>query len=126
MLPSKLLGILATGRPVVASSPGGSDLFVLADQAGACVQPGDAGAFAASIRELVESPGQPAGRLARLLAEDRFGMAVLSRFEQQLNDLVSPDMSSRVCELMLRSWCFVRCISGLSVCPPVLHFLSAL
>ena len=100
VLPSKLLGILATGRPVVASSPGGSDLFVLADQAGACVQPGDAGAFAASIRELVESPERRAyaGRLARLLAEDRFGMeAVLSRFEQQLNDLVSQaDMSSSV------------------------------
>ena len=92
VLPSKLLGILASGRPVVASSPEGSELAVLADQAGACVRPGDAGAFAAAIRDLVISPERrsDAGRRARLLAENHFGMeAVLSRFEQQLKDLVS-------------------------------------
>ena len=92
VLPSKLLGILASGRPVVASSPSGTELADLADQAGACVPPGDARAFAASIWELVISPERmaDAGRQARLLVEDRFGMeAVLSRFEQQLRDLVS-------------------------------------
>jgi colanic acid biosynthesis glycosyl transferase WcaI len=92
VLPSKLLGILASGRPVVASSPPGSELAALAEQAGACVPPGDARAFAAAIRELVASPERraDAGRRARLLVEDRFGMeAVLSRFEQQLRDLVS-------------------------------------
>ena len=92
VLPSKLLGILASGRPVVASSPEGSELAGLAQQAGACVPPGDAGAFAAAIRNLVASPDRraEAGRRARLLVEDRFGMeAVLSRFEQQLRDLVS-------------------------------------
>ena len=92
VLPSKLLGILASGRPVVASSPSGTELAALADQAGACVPPGDAGAFAASIRNLVTSPDRraDAGRRARLLVEERFGMeAVLSRFEQQLRDLAS-------------------------------------
>ena len=98
VLPSKLLGILASGRPVVASSPKGSELADLADQAGACVPPGDAGAFAASIRDLVTSPERraDAGRRARLLVEDRFGMeAVLSRFEQQLKDLVCRPGNSR-------------------------------
>ena len=92
VLPSKLLGILASGRPVVASSPEGSELADLADQAGACVPPGDADAFAGAIRNLVASPERraEAGRRARLLVEDRFGMeAVLSRFEQQLLDLVA-------------------------------------
>ena len=92
VLPSKLLGILASGRPVVASSPAGSELAGLADQAGVCVRPGDARAFAAAIRELVASPERrvDAGRRARLLVEERFGMeAVLSRFEQQLRDLAS-------------------------------------
>ena len=86
------VGILASGRPVVATSPPGTELAVLAEQAGACVPPGDAGAFAAAIRELVASPERraDAGRRARLLVQDRFGMeAVLSRFEQQLKDLVA-------------------------------------
>lgn len=92
VLPSKLLGILASGRPVVASSPVGSELAALAELAGACVPPGDARAFAAAIRNLVASPDRraDAGLRARLLVEERFGMeAVLSRFEQQLRDLVS-------------------------------------
>ena len=92
VLPSKLLGILASGRPVVASSPMGSELAGLADLAGACVPPGDVNAFAAALRQLISSPQRraAAGRRARLLAEDRFGMeAVLSRLEQQLMDLVS-------------------------------------
>ena len=87
VLPSKLLGILASGRPVVASSPEGSELSGLADQAGACVPPGDATAFAAALRQLISSPQRraDAGRQARTLVEQRFGMeAVLSRFEQQL------------------------------------------
>ena len=92
LLPSKLLGILATGQPVVASSPPSSELAVLAEQAGACVPPGDATAFAAAIRELVVSPDRraDAGRRARMLVEQHFGKdAVLCRFEQQLRDLVS-------------------------------------
>ena len=67
VLPSKLLGILASGRPVVASSPEGSELAGLAHQAGACVPPGDATAFAAALRQLISSPQrrEDAGRQAR-------------------------------------------------------------
>ncbi|MFM7265265.1 MAG: WcaI family glycosyltransferase, partial [Cyanobium sp.] len=46
VLPSKLLGILASGRPVVASSPANSELGRLAEQAGLRVEPEDARAFA--------------------------------------------------------------------------------
>ena len=87
VLPSKLLGILASGRPVVASSPEGSELAFLAGHAGRCVQPGDATAFADALQELIESAELRAqcGRLARQLAEEHFGKdAVLKRFEQQL------------------------------------------
>lgn len=92
VLPSKLLGILASGRPVVASSPEGSELAGLADQAGACVPPGDATAFAAAMRKLINSPQRraEAGSQARLLVEQRFGVdAVLGRFEQQLMAVVA-------------------------------------
>ena len=87
VLPSKLLGILASGRPLVASSPEGSELALLAGHAGRCVPPGDAGAFADALRELIESAELRAqcGRLARQLAEEHFGQdSVLQRFEQQL------------------------------------------
>lgn len=87
VLPSKLLGILASGRPVVASSPEGSELASLAGYAGRCVPPGDAAAFADALQELIESAELLAqcGRFARQLAEEHFGKdAVLKRFEQQL------------------------------------------
>ena len=87
VLPSKLLGILASGRPVVASSPPGSDLSVLVDRAGICVPPGDVNAFASALREFIISPERRyrAGCQARLLVEERFGIeAVLGQFEQQL------------------------------------------
>ena len=91
VLPSKLLGMLASGRPVVATSTPGSELAALATEAGACTTPGDADAFADALRHLIAHPGQRlmAGRRARKLAEVRFGKdAVLKRFEKQLLKLV--------------------------------------
>ena len=91
VLPSKLLGMLASGRPVVATSTPGSELAELASEAGACTIPGDADAFADALRQLISDPEQRlmAGKRARKLAEERFGKdAVLKRFEQQLLSLV--------------------------------------
>ena len=91
VLPSKLLGMLASGRPVVATSTPGSELAELASEAGACTAPGDADAFSDALRQLITDPDQRlmAGKRARKLAEERFGKdAVLKRFEQQLLSLV--------------------------------------
>ncbi len=91
VLPSKLLGILASGRPVVASSPGGSELGVLAEQAGMRVDPEDPNTFAAAVRRLVEDGAlrQRLGERARQVAEERFGKeAVLHRLEHKLMALV--------------------------------------
>ena len=92
VLPSKLLGILASGRPVVASSPAGSELGDLAEQAGLRVDPEDPIAFAAAVRRLVddgELRGQ-LGRRARQLAVERFGQeAVLRTLEEELVALVA-------------------------------------
>lgn len=98
VLPSKLLGILASGRPLIASSPPGSELAALAEQAGVCVPPGDATAFAKALRALITDPERraDAGRRARLLAEEHFNQdIVLGRFEQQLHCLVA-DPGDRV------------------------------
>jgi len=87
VLPSKLLGILASGRAVVASSPAGSELGQLAEQAGLRVEPEDAASFAEAVRQLVENPElrQGLGARARELAEERYGKeAVLGELEAQL------------------------------------------
>jgi len=92
VLPSKLLGILASGRPVVASSPAGSELGNLAEQAGLRVDPEDPIAFAAALRRLVNDGPlrQRLGAQARQLAEQRFGQnAVLRTLEQELEALVA-------------------------------------
>jgi colanic acid biosynthesis glycosyl transferase WcaI len=75
VLPSKLLGILASGRPVVASSPASSELGQLAEAAGLRVDPEDGAAFVGAVRQLVRDPAlrERLGQQARQLAEQRFG-----------------------------------------------------
>jgi colanic acid biosynthesis glycosyl transferase WcaI len=90
VLPSKLLGILASGRPVVAASPAGSELGQLANTGGLRVDPEDATAFAEAVRKLALDPyrRQQLGKAARLLAEHNFGReAVLERMERNLKDV---------------------------------------
>ena len=93
VLPSKLLGILASGRPVVASSPAGSELGDLAEQAGLRVDPEDPIAFATAVRRLVDDRPlrQRLGGRARELAVERFGQeAVLRTLEGQLKAQMDP------------------------------------
>ncbi|MFN9692287.1 MAG: WcaI family glycosyltransferase [Synechococcaceae cyanobacterium] len=92
VLPSKLLGMLASGRPVLACSPVGSELAELADQAGLCVRPDDPQAFLAGLEALLASPRLrlEKGERGRQLAEERYGReAVLTRFEQRLVKLTA-------------------------------------
>ena len=98
VLPSKLLGILASGRPVVASSPAGSELGDLAEQAGLRVDPEDPIAFTTAVRRLVDDGPlrQRLGERARELAVERFGQeAVLRTLEGQLKALVAPATQNR-------------------------------
>lgn len=75
VLPSKLLGILASGRPFVASSPEGSELGKLAELAGVRVDPDDSRGFSKALCQLV-SDGELRARLGfrgRLIAEKTYG-----------------------------------------------------
>ena len=92
VLPSKLLGILASGRPVVATSTPNSELAMLVSEAGFCTSPGDVNDFVHAVRLLILDPDlrQKAGRRARNLAEEYFSKeVVLTRFEQDLKSLVA-------------------------------------
>jgi len=87
VLPSKLLGILASGRPVVASSPSGSELGLLAEMAGIRVEPSDDKGFANAIRQLVcdKELRERLGAKGRSIAESYFGRElVLKKLESDL------------------------------------------
>jgi colanic acid biosynthesis glycosyl transferase WcaI len=84
VMPSKLLGILASGRPVVAASPSGSALGAMAERAGCRVQPGDPQGFARAVNVLTtnEERRLQLGRQARQMAEESFDMQrILQQFE---------------------------------------------
>ena len=74
VMPSKLLGILASGRPLVASSPADSELGKLTEEAGIRVEPGDAEGFATAIRRLARDRELRTsfGSRGRQLVEERY------------------------------------------------------
>lgn len=90
VMPSKLLGILASARPVIATADPSSALgqAVLEPQpAGLVTPPGDLSTFIAAVQELARDAElrRQLGSVARLRVEQRWDReAVLLRFEQQL------------------------------------------
>jgi len=86
VLPSKVLGILASGRPMVAATPAWSTLGKLAEQAGRRVDAGNTTALINAIQELAESreERQKLGTRGRRIAENSYGKEnILRAFEQQ-------------------------------------------
>jgi colanic acid biosynthesis glycosyl transferase WcaI len=74
VLPSKLSGMLASGRPVIATCLRGTELESVVAQCGLVVPPSDASALAEAIRGLADDAPRrhELGRLARLYAEGCF------------------------------------------------------
>ena len=71
---------------MVAASPLGTTLGLLAAQTGRQVEPGDALAFAEAVVELARNmeDRRTLGAKGRLLAEEKYGLAsTLHRFEQE-------------------------------------------
>lgn len=92
VLPSKLIGMLASSRPLISTSPAGSDLAAIAAEAGLCVPPGDAAALQEAVERLCGDPAlrQQRGERARQLAAEHFDRErLLPAFEQQLRELVA-------------------------------------
>jgi colanic acid biosynthesis glycosyl transferase WcaI len=92
VMPSKLTGMLASGRPVVVSAASDTQLFRVVDGRGIVVPPGDASAFAWAIDQLAGHPAlrEKLGRNARTYAvSDLERNIVLRGFEQELLNLAS-------------------------------------
>lgn len=91
VMPSKLTGMLASGRPVLATAVSGTQVAQVVRQCGVVTQPGDAVEMLAALQRLADnrSERERLGRAARLYAEDNLGHdAILCRFEGELLKLI--------------------------------------
>jgi colanic acid biosynthesis glycosyl transferase WcaI len=89
VMPSKLTGMLASGRAVVATAHSGTELASVVEGCGLVVPPEDPTAMADAIRKLM---GEPGLRLALGVQGRRYAVehidkqTVLSRFERMLQE----------------------------------------
>lgn len=87
VMPSKLTGMLSSGRPVVAGARPDTELGQVVAQCGLLATPDDADSFAQAIEQLADQPAlrEQLGRRARAWAEDKLARdAVLRQFEAAL------------------------------------------
>ena len=87
VMPSKLIGMLASGRPVIATAPSGSEVAAVVSQCGVVVPPESPGALAAAISALAENESERTrlGGKARAYAAKNFRRdVILGAFEKRL------------------------------------------
>jgi len=90
VMPSKLTGILASGRPVVATADEGTEVWIATQGRGITTSPGDVQAFANAILELTHDLKKRInlGQKGRDYAEKYLGREnILVRFEDELLQL---------------------------------------
>ncbi len=91
VMPSKLIGMLASGRPVVATASPETQVARVVEGCGRVVAPGDVGAFAGAIVDLARDGGLRSrlGAVGRARAETEFGRThILGAFTRELEALV--------------------------------------
>jgi colanic acid biosynthesis glycosyl transferase WcaI len=94
VMPSKLTGMLSSGRPVVAGARPETELGKVTAQCGIAVPPDDAKAFANAVMTLASQPDlrRDLGARARSYAEERFDRnAVLAQFERDLEACITQE-----------------------------------
>lgn len=87
VMPSKMTGMLASGRPVLATALPGTGVANALVDAGIAVPPGESGAFTDALRALARDPARRArlGAAARRQAVETLSRdATLARFERSL------------------------------------------
>ncbi len=87
VMPSKLTGMLASGRPVLATAHKGTQVAEILKEAGVVVPPGDSEKFAVALKGLAQDPmtRNKMGKAARRYAVEFFERnVVLSQFEKEL------------------------------------------
>ena len=89
VMPSKLTGMLASGRPILATAQAGTQVAQVVSSCGKVVEPGDVQGVVQGLLELLHSPQQRTilGTAARQASYEWDQSNVLCRFESQLNRL---------------------------------------
>jgi colanic acid biosynthesis glycosyl transferase WcaI len=92
VMPSKLTGMLASGRPIIATAAAGTQVAHVVENCGIAVEPGDAQGLRGAVEFLASSP-ELRGRMgaaARNYAEVNLGRdQVLGRFEAEMLKLLN-------------------------------------
>jgi colanic acid biosynthesis glycosyl transferase WcaI len=92
VMPSKLTGMMASGRPTVATAQEGTEIAGVLKDSGFVVPPGDVKAFCEKLTLLASERGlrEKMGQAARQYAEEFLAKEnVLSRFEEELKACVA-------------------------------------
>ena len=92
VMPSKLTGMLASGRPVISTAAAGTQIAHVVAGCGINVAPGDLNALREAVLTLAanETLRRELGSAARLYAEEHLGREqVLRRFELEMQSLVA-------------------------------------
>jgi colanic acid biosynthesis glycosyl transferase WcaI len=91
VMPSKLTGMLASGRPVVATAMPGTEIARVVGEVGVLAHPGDPAALSGAIHALARDPEKRAelGIRGRKYVEDHWTFErVMGGFESQLGEIV--------------------------------------
>ncbi len=94
VMPSKLTGMMASGRPVLATVAKDSLIASVLKDCGVIVSPGDAVSFTREIVKLVQNEEQRdiLGRNAREFAKNNLSQeAILSKFERDIMNLIESE-----------------------------------
>jgi colanic acid biosynthesis glycosyl transferase WcaI len=90
-MPSKLTGMLASGRPVIATADVGTQVEQIVSGCGVVTPPGDSEKLAMAIETLLADSQRCAdlGRKARIYAEMHLSQhAVLAQLKKELTELI--------------------------------------
>ena len=90
-MPSKLGGMLASGRPVVAGADSGTELARAVEGAGIVIEPDNVDAMAQAVLTLQEAPERRAAMAARArerALEDWSRTTILARFVDSLASII--------------------------------------
>ena len=102
LLPSKLINMLASGRPVIATAAPGTGLAQEVEGCGLVTEPDDVASFAAAIEVILDNPDlrDRYGRAARACAEERWSeKMIVERLMQELHDLVERGRAAKPAEM---------------------------
>jgi colanic acid biosynthesis glycosyl transferase WcaI len=94
VLPSKLANMLASARPVIATAEPGTGLYAEVAGCGVATAPGDAGALARAIAELIDNPARSAsfGQEGAVRAAERWSQSgIVAQMSAEIARLLCDD-----------------------------------